>query len=87
MSLLTEIGKGLAGQWAQRALASAFGDLLRSAFDVHRFTLYDTLRLPRPKDPAGEPASGKILTEYLFRGTTGAMLRFTAGGKADDSRG
>ena len=29
--------------------AGAYGDLLRAAFDVHRFALYDTLRLPAVK--------------------------------------
>jgi len=48
--------------------ASDFGDLLRASFDVHRFTLYEALRLPLPSKPIDEYKDGKNLSKYLKRG-------------------
>ncbi len=49
--------------------AESYGDLIRSAFDIHRFKLYEALKWPLPTSPAQEAAWGEKLTEYLFRGT------------------
>ena len=56
--------------------AGVYGDLLRAAFDLHRFALYEALRLPVPSGPEGEEAHGQRLSEYLFRGTARQDLRF-----------
>ena len=48
--------------------AAIYGDLLESAFDLYRNLLYKSLRLPLPKKPSEEFASGKALTDYLLRG-------------------
>ncbi len=49
--------------------AESYGYLIRSAFDIHRFKLYESLNWPLPQGPAQEADSGEQLTEYLFRGT------------------
>lgn len=53
---------------AQQA-AMAYGDLLESAFDLHRFSLYDAMGWPRPNNSEEEKMLGSQLTEYLWRGT------------------
>lgn len=47
---------------------SNFGDLLRTSFDLHRFTLYEALHLPLPSYPNFEEKDGKNLSQYLKRG-------------------
>lgn len=54
--------------------AMIYGDLLETAFDLHRFSLYDAIGLRRPKDNQEEKALGKALTEYLWRGTLPGKL-------------
>jgi hypothetical protein len=56
--------------------AEAFGDLVESAFDVHRMALYQALRWPMPSNPGEERAFGRSLTEYLWRGTSGDTPKF-----------
>ena len=67
-----------------------YGDLIRAAFDLHRFDLYKALDWPLPETPESEDAAGKQLTEYLFRGVAPQGLSFsrkTAEGKgSDDSK-
>jgi hypothetical protein len=58
--------------------ATIYGDLLESAFDLYRFTLYQSLRFPLPKTIAEEEAMGLKITEYLFRGTYPPGLDFIA---------
>lgn len=48
--------------------ASVYSDLIRSAFDLHRFDLYEALHLPKPKSPDEEVNKGQALSEYLLRG-------------------
>ena len=49
--------------------AMSYGDLLEAAFDLHRFSLYDAMNWPRPKNSEEEQVLGVQLTEYLWRGT------------------
>jgi hypothetical protein len=57
--------------------AEIYGDLLESAFDLHRIALYQSLRFPLPKTPQEEHEIGLQVTEYLFRGTRPSALEFT----------
>lgn len=50
------------------ARAKKFTALVESAFDLYRFSMYSQLRLTPPATPADEPAAGRTLTTYLFRG-------------------
>lgn len=57
-------------------VADVYGDLLRTAFDLHRFDLYKALHWPLPrKTGEAECADGKQLTQYLFRGLTQYPVR------------
>ena len=53
--------------WAIAA-ASAYGELLEAAFDLHRHLLYQSLRWGLPSDPVVEKRVGADLTQYLWRG-------------------
>ncbi len=55
----------------RRALRAAevYAALIQSAYDLHRFALYQALRWPPPANPAEERAQGKALTEFLWRGS------------------
>jgi hypothetical protein len=65
--------------------AVIYGDLMESAFDLYRFSLYQSLRFPLPKTIAEEEAMGLKVTEYLFRGTYSPGLDFrTDAGKSGD---
>ncbi|MGD0952601.1 MAG: hypothetical protein ABR985_09440 [Methanotrichaceae archaeon] len=48
--------------------AAIYADLIRSAFDLHRFDLYESLRLPLPPSPYNEKLYGQGITQYLRRG-------------------
>jgi hypothetical protein len=50
------------------ASAGVYGELIRTAYDLHRFDLYKKLNWPRPKLIGEEIEFGESLTEYLFRG-------------------
>lgn len=50
--------------------AGVYGDLIRSAFDLYRFKLYESLCWDLPQKPDKEKENGKVLTIYLFRGFT-----------------
>jgi hypothetical protein len=67
----------VAAYWAMLSAAGVYGDLLRAAFDLHRFALYEQLRWPLPAGPDGEETHGQQLSEYLFRGTGGGGVKFT----------
>lgn len=75
--LAAGIGMYLAYRWAILA-AEVYGDLLESAFDVHRMTLYKAVRWPLPMSPQDERSSGEKLTQYFWRGSTDASARFTS---------
>ena len=49
--------------------AMAYGDLLETAFDLHRFLLYNAMGWPRPSSTNEEISSGEKMSEYLWRGT------------------
>lgn len=64
--------------------AEVYGDLVETAFDLHRFALYDALAWPRPRSNDEEKASGKQLTEFLWRGTHEGKISYkipVGGGK------
>lgn len=50
--------------------AETYGYLIRAAFDIHRFKLYEALNWPLPPDPEQEEKCGTELNKYLFRGFT-----------------
>jgi hypothetical protein len=56
--------------------AMAYGDLLESAFDLHRFLLYDALGWNLPKNSQEEKALGSQLTEFLWRGISPKKLTY-----------
>jgi len=55
--------------------AVTYGDLLTSAFDIHRIRLYQALRLP-PPSTTDELAAGHQVTAYLFRGPPQVPISF-----------
>lgn len=63
--------------WMACQSAESFGDLLESAFDLHRFLLYDAMGWHRPKNTQEDKEFGKQLTEYLWRGTLPKPLTYT----------
>lgn len=65
--------------WRAVDAAETYGDLLESAFDVHRKKLYEALRLPKPANAAGEQMCGQALTEYLLRGSDSDAIAFSDG--------
>ena len=70
---------GVAIAWGQLVRAAGlYGDLLRAAFDLHRFALYRALHWPLPPDPASERAAGRALTGWLWRGAASGAVRYTA---------
>lgn len=56
--------------------AETYGDLLRAAFDLHRFDLYKQMNWPLPKDSETEEKVGEQLTQYIFRGCTKLDIKF-----------
>ncbi len=63
-------------RWAVVA-AGAYGELLESTYDLHRWTLYEALRWPLPRNPAEEKATGEAVTKYLRRGSDRPAPVFT----------
>jgi hypothetical protein len=62
-------------RWALSA-AEVYGDLLESAFDLHRFELYKAVHFPIPKDTSEEKEKGEELTAYLFYGLVSEPVTF-----------
>jgi hypothetical protein len=60
--------------------ARLFGDLMETAFDLHRMTLYDALHLPRPTSAADERAHGALVTRLLWQGETDPRVVYVADG-------
>jgi hypothetical protein len=52
-----------------RQAAMAYGDLLETAFDLQRLSLYDAIGWPRPTNSEEEKILGTQMTEFLWRGT------------------
>lgn len=67
--------------------AEVFADLVESAFDLHRVALYRQLRWPLPGTPAQEPAFGRELTAYLWRGSDYPHPRFVAPSEEETTHG
>lgn len=63
-------------RYTQRA-AEIYGELFEAAFDLHRTTLYESLRWPLPATPADERRLGEMLTAYLWRGSDKTEPVFT----------
>lgn len=74
------VGAGTAAAawvWWVPQRAMVFADLLDSAFDLHRFTLYEQLRWPLPANAVDEHQSGEALTKYLWLGSRSALPTFS----------
>jgi hypothetical protein len=57
--------------------ATVFGELMVTAFDLHRFKLYDSLRLPRPTSPARErEQDAPRVTNLLWGGLDEPGLKY-----------
>lgn len=56
--------------------AAVYGDLVETAFDVHRFALYDALGWEGPRDSDEERIKGKQLSEFLWRGTLKEKIQY-----------
>ncbi len=56
--------------------ATLYGTLIRTAFDLHRFALYEQMRWPLPQTIDDEVALGKQLTQYIWRGFTDSDVTF-----------
>lgn len=56
--------------------AEVFGELVESAFDLHRRSLYDAVGWPRPANPAEEQDLGRALSEYLWWGSVAETPTF-----------
>jgi hypothetical protein len=56
--------------------ALSYGDLLESAFDLHRFLLYDALGWARPENTQVEKTMGCELNEFLWRGTLSQQVTY-----------
>lgn len=69
-----------AHRWMLEA-AATYGDLLESAFDLHRLALYQSLRWPLPTHPAEEKLFGQQITEYLWRGSDRSTPTFLPPGE------
>ena len=67
----------LAYRWALHA-SEIYGELLEASFDLHRTTLYESLRWPLPATPADEQKAGEELTAYLWRGSDRTAPVFTS---------
>jgi hypothetical protein len=91
VAVLTRSGAGLL--WALPALplayfmwraahqaARAYGGLFRSAFDLHRFAVYESMRWPLPDSPPAERTQGGRLTLYLLEGSGAEGVVYAAGG-------
>ncbi len=64
--------------------AAVYGDLVETAFDLHRFALYNALSWERPKDSDEEKIKGKDLSEFLWRGTTRKRVQYKESSKSDE---
>jgi hypothetical protein len=61
--------------WLPEA-ASSYADLIDAAFDLHRTTLYKSLRWKLPENASEEVAFGTKITEYLWRGSISDTTKF-----------
>jgi hypothetical protein len=72
----------VAGLWlsymATLRAGASYADLLRAAYDLYRFDLYDRLRWPVPSGPSDERAAGEALSVFLYRGESAADAQYVA---------
>lgn len=57
----------IAAYLRMQSVTEVYAQLLRSAYDLHRFGLYQSLFFELPKKPATEKTQGQALTQYLKR--------------------
>ena len=77
-AFIPALGVILAAWLRLPAAALVYAQLLRAAFDLHRFHLYDALSWPRPTHPALEKAHGEALTQHLKRHLADPQAQFAA---------
>jgi hypothetical protein len=63
--------------------AGAYSELLKSAYDLYRFRLYEAVYWPKPDSPAAEIQAGQTLTKYLHRAESGQGIKFEFKNKDD----
>jgi hypothetical protein len=70
LALLCALGFPLAWASYQSALspAQAYGELMKAAFDLHRWKLLKALHWPLPKTPEEEERSWKALGDFIYGG-------------------
>jgi hypothetical protein len=73
--------------WIACQAAMAYGELMETAFDLHRFSLYEMLGWPLPQSTQDEHTLGAQLTEYLWRGTLPAPITYRAKVNSSRSKG
>jgi hypothetical protein len=72
LGLITCIGAYL----SMLSSARLYGDLIESAFDLYRITLYQAIRWPLPTNPSEEKELGEAVTEYLWRGSDSSYPKY-----------
>lgn len=65
--------------------AISYAELLRSAFDVHRLEVYESMHWPPPTSPRTEPSHGRELIVYLVDGAAAEGLSYTKDDKEADT--
>jgi hypothetical protein len=71
--------------WWLPGHAEIYADRLESMLDMYRPQLYEKLRWPLPASPRAEPACGRLLSQYLVRGTLDWPISYrdSPGGRDD----
>ncbi len=73
--------------WLSLRAAAGFAALAEATFDVQRWLLYDHIGWPRPADSQREPERGRLLSEFLARGTTQhRVVVYRPPGESDDAQ-
>lgn len=75
-AILPGLGVLLAAWLRAHSAAEIYAVLLRSAYDLYRFNLYEALRWKPPLRPEAEKDSGIALTHYLQRARAPALAKF-----------
>jgi hypothetical protein len=69
--------------WAALSAATAYGQAIEAAFDLHRFDLLNALHLPLPADLIGEVQANQQLSQFL-RQPYEYMYVLTHGGRGQN---
>lgn len=56
--------------------AGAYAELLKAAYDLNRFSLYDALHWPKPDSPQTEIRAGQALTNFLHRAEANKKIKY-----------